>query len=479
MTGGEQDRIQLGFAGMAGTICLRNLAPAEPVDQGEMRPDSVVLAFCCCPGPGDLLHALPDTMNTMTRRWLVLLLWCGAMVRIPAQEWTRFRGPNGSGLSAAKTIPTTWTEKDINWRAPLPGPGHSSPVVWGDRVFVTAGDAGSNQIWVLCLCASQGGILWQRAYPITPYHRNAANSVASGTPAVDEHRVYVAWNDAERLTLRALDHAGKPVWERDLGPFASQHGGGASPLVYGDEVVLAKEHDGESYLIAVDAATGATRWQTPRKTEETAYATPCVYEPKEGPAALVFASHAHGISGINPANGKVLWELTSAFDKRVVCSPIIAAGLVVAACGSGAGGNFVVAVRPGEAASGRPAALAYTVRRAAPYVPTSLCLGDLLFLWGDDGAVSCVQAATGDLKWQERVGKHFYSSPVCVDGRLFCVSTTGDVVVVRAGDHFELLATNALGEPAHSTPAVAAGRMFIHTTRHLISIGGARTTPAE
>ena len=416
---------------------------------------------------------MSGTMKVMNRLSLALLLW-GWAAASPAQEWTRFRGPDGSGLSAAQTIPTVWAERDINWRTPMPGAGHSSPVVWGDQLFLTAGEEGGNRVSVLCVSATQGGILWQHAFPIAPYHRNAANSLASSSAAVDEHRVYVAGSDAQRLILRAFDHDGNLAWERDLGPFASQHGGGASPIVYGGMVVLAKEHDGESCLIAVDAASGRTRWQTPRKTAETAYATPCVYEPKHGPAALVFASHAHGVSGIDPANGKVLWELADAFDKRVVSSPVMAAGLVIAACGSGGGGNYVVAVRPGDADSGRKAELAYTIRKSAPYVPTSVCLGDLLFLWGDDGLVSCVRAATGEVKWQQRVGKHFYSSPVCVDGRLFCVSTTGEVVVLRAADRFELLATNPLGEPTHSTPAVAGGRMFIHTTKHLISIGGER-----
>jgi outer membrane protein assembly factor BamB len=127
-------------------------------------------------------------------------------------------------------------------------------------------------------------------------------------------------------------------------------------------------------------------------------------------------------------------------------------------------------VRAGQLA--QEASLAYAIRKSAPYVPTSICVGKLLFLWGDDGAVSCVQAASGEVAWQERLGKHFFCSPVCVAGRLFCVSTTGEVVVIRAADRFELLARNALDETTHSTPAVAGGRMYIHTSKHLVSIGG-------
>ncbi len=388
------------------------------------------------------------------------------------QEWTRFRGPNGSGISAAKTIPTVWTDNDINWKAPLPGPGHSSAVLWGDRLFLTTGDESTNRLWVLCLSVNRGQVLWQEAFPLTSYHRNPFNTVASGSPAVDERRVYVCWSVPERIVLTAFEHDGRRAWEKDLGPFISQHGGGASPILYRDKVILANQQDGPSFWIALDAATGEPRWKTPRKTTEAGYSTPCVYEPESGKPELIFTSHSHGISGVDPDTGAVLWELAGVFDKRVVSSPVPAAGLVVAACGSGEGGIYLVAARPGDAAANRKPELAYTVRRAAPYVPTSICVGPWLFLWGDDGVVSCLRAASGELKWQERLGKHFFSSPVCVGDRLFGISTTGEVVVLAASDRFQLLARYPLGETTHSTPAVAGGRMYIHTVKHLISIGG-------
>jgi outer membrane protein assembly factor BamB len=138
-----------------------------------------------------------------------------------------------------------------------------------------------------------------------------------------------------------------------------------------------------------------------------------------------------------------------------------------------------VAVTPGDAAKDRKPAVAYTIRRSAPYVPTSVCVGDRLFLWSDAGIVSCVQAASGEVKWQERVGGNYFSSPVWVDGRLFGISTKGEVVVLEASDRFEILARNPLGETTHSTPAVAGGRMYIHTAKHLISVGGRKEYRAQ
>jgi outer membrane protein assembly factor BamB len=411
-------------------------------------------------------------VNVFVSSCLALVLVSSSWFSAPAQEWTRFRGPNGTGISPAKTIPAAWTDKDFNWKLPLPGAGHSSPVLWGDKIFITSGDEGSHQVDVICVSAIAGQVLWQKAFPFAPYRKHNYNSFASGSPAVDAQRVYISWTVPARYILMALDHEGRKVWEKDLGPFVSQHGGGTSPIVYEDKVILANEQDGDSFVVAVDAATGQTRWQTPRQTSQTVYSTPCIFQPKAGSPALILNSQSHGISALDPANGKVLWEFASAFDKRTVSSPIVAAGLLIGSCGSGGGGNYLVAVRPGDPEKNRKPELAYSIRRAAPYVPTSVCVGDLLYLWGDGGIVSCVQAATGEVKWQERVGGDFFGSPIWVDGRLFCVSSRGEVVVVEASDHFRLLAKNPLGELTRSTPAVAGGRMYIHTSQHLVSIGG-------
>lgn len=392
------------------------------------------------------------------------------------QEWTRFRGPNGSGISEARSIPASWSEKDFNWKLELPGAGHSSPVLWGEKVFVTSGDTKRSQFVVSCVQAGDGKPLWQKEFPLTALHKNNLNSFASATPATDAARVYIHRTDAARTFLFALDHAGNQVWERDLGPFRAQHGSGASPMVYADKVILANEQDGESFLIAVAATTGKTLWQTPRQTARSsaAYSTPCVHQPTGANPALIFNSEVHGISAIAPDSGKVMWEFPGAFDMRSVSSPVILGDLILGACGSGGGGNYVVAVRPGDA-NGKPAERAYEVRKSAPYVPTSVCVGEWLYLWSDAGIVSRVHAATGAIKWQERVGGNFFGSPVWVDGRLFCVSRSGEVVVVNAGEKFEILARNPLNETTHSTPAVAGGRMFIHTTGHLICVGGKPT----
>lgn len=395
-----------------------------------------------------------------------------AAVQVSAQEWTRFRGPNGTGISDAKTIPAKWTESDYNWKIELPGAGHSSPVLWGEKIFVTSCDDKTGKFFLQCVNAGDGKTIWQKDSTLQPYRKHNFNTLASSTPTVDADRVYVCRTDTAHNMLMAFDHQGEKKWEYNLGTFSAQHGAAVSPIVFDGKIYLGNEQDGESFVLGLDAKTGEPHWKTPRKTTVAAYSTPCVYQSKGGKPELIFNSQSHGISALAPDTGKVLWEFPLAFDKRSVSSPVIAGDVIIGSCGSGGGGNYIVAVRPGDIAKSKPAERAYEVRRSAAYVPTSVYVGDWLYMWSDAGILSRINAATGEVKWQERVGGDFFSSPVCVDNRLFGVSTTGEVVVVPVGEKFEVIARNPLGETMHSTPAVAGGRMYFHTIRHLISVGG-------
>jgi len=272
---------------------------------------------------------------------------------LQAQEWTRFRGPNGSGISKTKTIPAKIGETDLNWKSELPGSGHSSPVLWGERIFVTCTGNDSGGLTVVCLSAKDGKTLWKRGFPLSPFTKHANNSFASSTPTVDAERVYVVWNEPDHYFLTALDHEGKVAWQRDFGLYVSQHGCGASPILCDDKVILTDSQDdpefvvgpmpdprtGKSSVIAVSSKTGETVWRTPRRSTVVAYSTPCLFEPVDGPRALICNSQSHGISAMDPDNGKVLWEYDQAFDKRSVSSPFIAGDLIFGSCGSGGGGN--------------------------------------------------------------------------------------------------------------------------------------------
>ncbi len=206
------------------------------------------------------------------------------------QEWTRFRGPNGTGVSEAKTIPTEISDSHLRWKVELPGMGHSSPVIWGDKVFVTTTGDRAGGISVHCLEATDGKMVWQKDFKLEPFPRHKFNSYASSTPAVDENRIYVLWNEPGHYLLTALDHDGRVLWQRDFGPFLSQHGCAISPILHQDKVIVGYEQGdsnvirtnahAKSFILAVNAQDGKTVWQTPRETLSVAYSTPCVYEPK-------------------------------------------------------------------------------------------------------------------------------------------------------------------------------------------------------
>lgn len=397
-----------------------------------------------------------------------------------AQEWTRFRGPNGAGQSEAPGIPTEFTDADFNWRSELPGIGHASPVIWENKVFLLSADPVNATRFVVCLNTSDGSREWVREFPSQTHPLHTRSSYASSTPTVDAEHVYAAWSSPEKTTLICLDHDGKTVWELDLGRWVSQHGFGTSPILYRDLVILFNSQDnadklppgemgGESHIMAFDRKTGQERWRTPMTSNIVSYSVPCIYEPEGGKPEVVCCSTAEGVFGLDPENGKMKWSF-SPFTMRTVSSPVIAAGLIFGSNGSGAGGNYVAAVRPGQ--QGAPAELAYKFERQANYVPTTLAHGEFAYLWSDKGIVSCIDAADGKVNWQERVGGNYSGSPIRVRDRLYCMSDEGDCVVLAAGKEFKLLARNPLGEESRSTPAVSSNRMYLRTFSHLISIGG-------
>jgi outer membrane protein assembly factor BamB len=420
-------------------------------------------------------------------------------------------------------VPATWTHKDYNWTVTLPGVGHSSPVVWGERLYVTCGDKATGLRTVQCLAAADGRELWRREYRSKGYQQHGDNSYASATPACDDSGVVITWSTPQEVVLLALGVEGHEAWRRDLGPFVGIHGTGSSPVIVGDLVVLANEQEdpkalpsvytgpnapkeaGRSFLIAVDRRTGQTRWQIPRKSSQAAYSTPCLRRGGDGQASrvgasaeLIFSSTSHGLTAVRPSDGAVVWESPRVFTQRCVGSPVAGEGLVLAGNGYGSRGLQVVAVRPGPptvpaspgsspnekagspSAATRPAqpasppepAVAYKIDKPVPLVPTPLVKDGRLFLWGDEGTVACHNLATGELLWRQNVGGSFYGSPAWVAGRLYCIARSGEVYVLAAADKYELLAKVPLGEASQATPAVAGGVMYLRTLQHLFSLGG-------
>lgn len=406
-----------------------------------------------------------------------------------AEEWTRFRGPNGSGISTATGLPITWSEDDYNWQVDLPVQGSSSPVLWGEQIFLTGDDAGNGSRSILCINAESGRIQWRRDYSFESHYLHRDNDFASGTPCVDKDGVIVVWSSPEQLLMIGLGLDGEEQWRRDLGPYKGLHGAASSPIIADGLVVLANDQmdpkrfsfylpddtdwaPGKSFLIALDRKTGETRWKIDRKSELAGYATPCIRRVGDRTEAI-FTSTPHGVTAVDLETGQISWEIDQLWDNRTVSSPQLHGDLVFGSFGQGLSGQRFVAVRP-EKGGGAKGELVYDVTKSVPLVPCFVVKDGLLFLWTDSGVVTCLDAASGEVHWRERVGGEFYSSPLWIEGRIYGISKRGEVVVLAASREFAELGRVDLGEKTFATPAIVDGVMYLRTQSRLLSLGKAK-----
>jgi outer membrane protein assembly factor BamB len=394
-----------------------------------------------------------------------------------AQDWPRFRGPNGSGHAAAAALPDTWTEKDYTWKVKLPGPGHSSPVLFGGKCFITFADKPTARRGVCCIDVKGGTILWTKDFEFSPFAVHNFNSFAHSTPAVDELHVYTAWISPQSYELVAHTHTGEQAWRAGLGRYVSQHGNGSSPIVFEDLVILANDQDGpDACIAAFDRKTGEPRWKVPRKTGgKASSSTPCIYQPEGSAPQLIVTSKPEGMSAYDPRSGAPLWNVPGAFPMRTVASPVVAqtptGNLIIANCGDGEGPRMrrLVAVRPATKAE-----IAWTAGpevTSLPYVPTPIVAGERLITWSEQGQVSCFAVATGKLLWSERIEGAYFSSPILIDSKLYSITRKGEAIVLDITDKPKVISRIPLDEPCFTTPAVAGGRLYIRTATHLLSLG--------
>ncbi|MCH2181538.1 MAG: PQQ-binding-like beta-propeller repeat protein [Mariniblastus sp.] len=396
-----------------------------------------------------------------------------------AEDWPRFRGPNGTGQSQATGLPQKWTANDYRWTQKLVGSGSSAPVIWGNRLFVTSCDSETAEFFVECLDVNTGQQAWKTSFSSEPYRIHRRNSYASSTPAVDQDHLYVTYASPDHTYLVALDHQGKEVWRRDFGRWVSQHGFGASPMVYRDKVVLinsqqaerlpADAEPGQSRVIAVDRLTGKDVWTTELASTRANYSVPCVFS-LDGRDQLIACSTAEGFFSLDPETGQFNWKMP-AFKMRTVASPVLEGNLVLGSTGSGGGGNYLVAARLGD----QGAEKLFEVTQAANYVPCPIVCNGLVFLFSDKGIASCVDPASGEVVWKKRVAKGFSGSPVATAEHVYVTAESGDVLVLPALRDFQEPTINPLGEESRSTPAIANGCLFFRTDTQLFCLGKAAT----
>lgn len=431
---------------------------------------------------------------------VLLVLPCQSAGSAETINWPQFRGPHGDGLARGETLPERWSEtENVVWKADIPGWGWSSPVIWGGKIFVTSA-VGENELkkpviggypggrvkptdvhrWmVYCLDSETGRIVWEREAHkgIPPEQRHPKNSYANATPITDGQRVYAYIGN---IGLFCYDMDGKPLWEQRWGSFPMRGGWGpgASPVLHKDRLYLVNDNERESFLLALDSATGKQIWRVERD-EKSNWSTPYVWENDIRTELVTIGT---GKVRSYDLDGNLLWEL-SGTSGLVSLTPLAKHGLLYLGAGyhygplyairPGASGD--ISLQPGETANEW---IAWSQRRGSGIHPCYLISDERLYVLFDAGLFTCYNATTGETVFpRQRLdtgGGRFYASPWAYNGRVFLLNEDGTTWVVDDGPEFKLVRKNKLNDPAWATPAIARGSLFIRTFTGLYRFQNAR-----
>lgn len=438
------------------------------------------------------------------RHAIILVLIAGGSVA--AADWPQWRGPNGTGATAETNLPVRWSaSENVLWKAPIGGLGVSTPIVSGDRVFVTsqigsgvrregnhprlvqggnAADAGETALGVSRRSAAadertaflvesfsrtDGTRLWQYrldAQGTLPGVHDKHN-LASPSPVTDGQMVY-AWFGTGQLV--ALDTNGKMIWQRHLGqefsPFDVIWGHSSSPTLFGDLLILLCDHEPASYLLAVDKRTGKERWRADRGKGRMSYSTPLVVNTTSGPEVIINSSER--VDAYDARTGTLLW-FTGGTNRFPIPMPVFHDGLIYMSRGYRSGPYM--AIRPGGRGDVSKSHVVWESATGAPYISSLVYDNGLIYMATDVGAITVVDATTGQRVSQQRVEGIFSASPVAADGKIYFVSETGETIVMQSGRTPAVLSRNDLGERAVASPAISNGQIFIRTDDHVFCIG--------
>jgi outer membrane protein assembly factor BamB len=404
---------------------------------------------------------------------LTLLLGSAARADEPEGEnWPGWRGPRGDGTSRESGIPVRWSDtENVRWKLRIPGTGHSSPVVWGDCVFVTCCDEASGERVLACIDRREGDYRWKKTVLKAPLEqKHKLNSYASATPATDGQHVWVSFMDHPDMVVACYDFDGKEVWRERPGKLLSRHGFCSSPVLYKDLVILNGDQDADGFLVALEKTTGKERWRTPRPNRTRSYCTPVVFD-AAGKKQLVM-SGTKCVASYAPDTGKQLWIIDGPTE-QYVASLVLADGLLFLTTGFPE--YHLMGIRPDGEGNVTDTHVAWHHKqldaKEASYVPSPIAHGPYFFVVADTGHCYCYEAKTGKKRWAKKLGRRHSASPVSAGGLLYFPSDEGDTYVVKAGPEFELVAKNPLGEECYGSPAVSRGEIFLRTVNHLWCIG--------
>lgn len=423
-----------------------------------------------------------------------------------AQNWPSFRGPSASGVMEGHRTPTKWDvtqSENILWKVPIPGLGHSCPIVWEDRIFVTTAVQARGQSslkvgmygdvqsvdekeafsWcIYCIDRKTGKILWEReSYRGKPkVKRHPKSSHANSTPCTDGNYVVTFFGSEG---MYCYDMEGNLKWKKDLGVLdwgfysspSAQWGGGSSPIIHEQMVIVQCDVQKNSFLAAFDLKDGTILWKTPRNEVPT-WGTPAVYDAQEH-SQIIVNGYKH-IGGYDIETGKEIWKMKGGGDIPVP-TPVVAHGLIYI---TNAHGRMspIYAVRisaMGDISLAKDQTsnehVAWSYERGGNYMPTPIAYKDYIYFGSDRGTLSCFEPESGELKYREKLSSKnvaFSASPVASDGKIYFIAENGEIYVVQAEHEFKLLAVNKMGETCMATPAISNGTLFFRTRYHLVAI---------
>jgi outer membrane protein assembly factor BamB len=426
---------------------------------------------------------------------------------LAGEDWPQWRGPSGNGVSSETDLPTNWSvDSNIVWKAALAGLGGSSPIVMGDRVFVTSqiGNAAvrggshpqlarddpslvaeenpmggrrsepqedTSELFLVieAFNRSNGNKFWEyRVLATGPFPElHEKHNLATPTPITDGEHLYAWFGNG---LIVCLDMKGNLLWSRHIGqeysPFQIQWGHASSPVLYKDLIILLCDHDRASYLLALDKRTGKEQWKKDRGTGRVSYSTPLVFPGPFRDELIVNSSER--IDAYNPLNGELLWHVGSPRQSPIP-SPVFHDSVIYMS--RGYRNSDFLAIRPGGIGDITESHILWRTPTGASYVPSILYYDGLLYMSSDIGMVTCAEASTGEQVWRQRLHGVFFASPAAADGKVYFVSETGETFVVRAGREPHILARNNLGERFIASPAISGGHLFLRSDENLFCIG--------
>jgi hypothetical protein len=385
-------------------------------------------------------------------------------------DWPWWRGPGGDGVSQDRAAVTEWGKaKNIVWKTAVPGRGHSSPVVWGDRVFLTTADDESQSQSVLAFDRGTGKPLWTTmAHKGGLMKKHGKNSHASATSACDGERVYSVFIHSGALHVTATNLDGKILWQSSAGAFRSEHGYGSSPVLHKSLVIVCGDNLSGCFIAALDRATGKIVWKTPRNTtgRHGSYATPIVAKVAGRTQLLLHGMET--VSSYDPDTGKLLWSCDGPTEVTA-CTVAFNDKLIFAS--GGYPDKEILAIRPDGAGDVTKSHVVWRSSKGVTYVPSPLYHDGHLYIVNDSGVASCFDAGTGEQLWQQRLEGAFSASPVLAGGNIYVTNEAGKTFVFKAGRKFELVAQNDLGDGGFATLAIAGGQILLRTDHSLFCIG--------